>query len=85
MSTALVVVLSLTITAKLVEPAHRAKALGLIFFIGISSSLVLGVPIGIFITESFGWRVMFLGISILSAISMVLIYFLLEKMPVEKK
>ncbi|MEI0739853.1 hypothetical protein VQ056_29855 [Paenibacillus sp. JTLBN-2024] len=35
------------ITAKLVEPAHRAKALGLIF-IGISSSLVLGVPIGIF-------------------------------------
>ncbi|APJ09675.1 MULTISPECIES: MFS transporter [Bacillus] len=83
MSTALVVVLSLTITAKLVEPAHRAKALGLIF-IGISSSLVLGVPIGIFITESFGWRVMFLGISILSAISMVLIYFLLEKMPVEK-
>ncbi|MGE6631870.1 MFS transporter [Bacillus sp. NPDC077027] len=83
MSTALVVVLSLTITAKMVEPKHRAKALGLIF-IGISSSLVLGVPIGIFVTEAFGWRFMFLGISVLAAISMILIYFSLDRMPVER-
>ncbi len=81
MSTALVIVLSLTITTKIVEPRHRAKALGLIF-IGVSSSLVIGVPMGIFITEAFGWRTVFLGIGLLSTVSMILIYLLLEKMPV---
>lgn len=78
MSTALVIVLSLTITTKIVEPRHRAKALGLIF-IGVSSSLVIGVPMGIFITEAFGWRTVFLGIGLLSTVSMILIYLLLEK------
>ncbi len=81
MSTALVIVLSLTITTKIVEPRHRAKALGLIF-IGVSSSLVIGVPMGIFVTEAFGWRAVFLGIALLSSVSMILIYLLLEKMPV---
>ena len=57
MSTALVVVLSLTI-AKIVNPAYRAKALGLIYM-GISSSLVLGVPLGILISNTFGWRIIF--------------------------
>ncbi|EON70703.1 MFS transporter [Lysinibacillus sphaericus] len=81
MSTALVIVLSLTITTKIVEPRHRAKALGLIF-IGVSSSLVIGVPMGIFVTEAFGWRAVFLGIALLSSVSMILIFLLLEKMPV---
>jgi len=83
MSTALVVVLSLTITAKIVKPEHRAKAIGLVFM-GISSSLVLGVPVGIFLTEAFGWRTVFLGIALLSFLSFLLISLLLEKMPVEK-
>ncbi|GLC89166.1 MFS transporter [Lysinibacillus piscis] len=81
MSTALVIVLSLTITAKIVTPQYRAKALGLIF-VGVSSALVIGVPLGIFITESFGWRSVFLGISILALLSMVLNARFLEKMPV---
>ena len=59
MSTALVVVLSLTIAAKIVNPAYRAKALGLIYM-GISSSLVLGVPLGILISNTFGWRIIFM-------------------------
>ncbi|WP_313428560.1 MFS transporter [Siminovitchia terrae] len=83
MSTALVVVLSLTIAAKVVEPAHRAKALGFIYM-GISSSLVLGVPIGILITDHFGWRTVFLGIALLSIISILLIYVFLESIPTEK-
>ena len=49
---------------------------------GVSSALVIGVPMGIFITEAFGWRAVFLGISILSTISMILIALLLEKMPI---
>lgn len=83
MSTALIVVLSLTIAAKIVAPAHRAKALGLIYM-GISSSLVLGVPLGILISNTFGWRVIFLGIAVLSIGSMVLISLFLERIPGEK-
>ena len=83
MSTALVIVLSLTITVRIVEPAHRAKALGVIYM-GISSSLVLGVPIGILITNAFGWRTVFLGIAFLSIGSIILIYLFLERIPVER-
>jgi len=83
MSTALIVVLSLTLAAKVVAPEHRAKALGLIYM-GISSSLVMGVPLGILISNSFGWRVIFLGIAILSIGSFALISIFLEKVPGEK-
>ncbi len=83
MSTALIVVLSLTLAAKVVSPEHRAKALGLIYM-GISSSLVLGVPLGILIAETFGWRVIFLGIAVLSIGSMVLISLFLERIPGER-
>ncbi|KAA0956490.1 MFS transporter [Planococcus sp. ANT_H30] len=79
-STALIVVLSLTIVAKLVEPRYRAKAIGFIFM-GISSSLVLGVPLGILISDAFGWRFIFLGIALLSIGSMVLIAFYIQPIP----
>lgn len=80
MSTALIVVLSLTIVAKIVTPEHRAKALGLIYM-GISSSLVMGVPLGILISDTFGWRVIFLAIAVLSIGSMILISIFLERVP----
>lgn len=79
-SAALVIVLSLTITARIVEPRVRAKSLGYIYM-GISSSLVLGVPIGIVITNAFGWRTVFLGIAILTVGSIALIAKFLEKIP----
>lgn len=82
-STALVIVLSLTIAVKIVEPTHRAKAIGIISM-GISSSLVLGVPIGIMITNAFGWRYIFLAIALLSIGSMILIGVFLERVPGEK-
>ncbi len=79
-STALIVVLSLTIAAKIVEPPYRAKAIGLIFM-GVSSSLVLGVPLGILISDAFGWRVIFLGIAALSVGSMALIALYIKPIP----
>ncbi|PSL40991.1 DHA1 family purine base/nucleoside efflux pump-like MFS transporter [Planomicrobium soli] len=81
-STALIVVLSLTIAAKIAAPAYRAKALGLIYM-GVSSSLVLGVPLGILVSDAFGWRVIFIGIALLSIGSMVLISLFLERIPGE--
>src|SRR5690625_2276934 len=83
MSASLVIVLSLTITPKIVAPLHQAKALGVIYM-GISSSLVLGVPVGIVITNIFGWRSVFLGIAILAVLSGIFSYKFLEKIPTEK-
>lgn len=80
MSAALLIVLSLTITARIVDAPRRAKALGYIVM-GISSSLVLGVPFGILITNAFGWRSVFLGIAVLSIGSFLLISIFLEKVP----
>lgn len=79
-STALIIVLSLTIAAKIVEPPYRAKAIGLIFM-GVSSSLVLGVPLGILISDAFGWRYIFLGIAALSIGSMALIALYIQPIP----
>lgn len=79
-SAALIIVLALTITARITIPSQRAKALGYIYM-GISSSLVLGVPIGIVITNVFGWRTIFLGIAILTIGSIILITKFFEKIP----
>lgn len=79
-SAALVIVLSLTITARISKPHVRAKALGYIYM-GISSSLVLGVPIGIVITNAFGWRTVFLGIAILTVGTLVLISKFFDEIP----
>lgn len=78
MSAALVIVLSLTITARIVEPYQRVKALGFIYM-GISSALVLGVPIGIIVSDLFGWRNVFLGIAVLTLLAMTLIFIFLEE------
>ena len=80
MSAALLIVLSLTITARIVVAPLRAKALGYIVM-GISSSLVLGVPLGILITNAFGWRSVFLGIAILSICTFILVSLFLQKVP----
>ncbi|AOV07970.1 MFS transporter [Sporosarcina ureilytica] len=80
MSTALIVVLSLTIATKVVKPSQQARAVGLVYM-GISSSLVLGVPLGILISDAFGWRVIFLIIAVLAAGSFILISIFLGKMP----
>src|SRR5699024_7471156 len=78
MSAALVIVLSLTITSKIVLPSYRAKALGIIYM-GVSSALVLGVPFGIVLTNLFSWRTVFLAIACLTVIAFVLIYIFLNR------
>lgn len=72
-STALILVLSLTITAKIVKEEYRARALGVIYM-GLSSALVLGVPIGVLLTDAFGWRAPFLLIAFLTMIVMGVTY-----------
>ncbi|SDI90744.1 MFS transporter [Natribacillus halophilus] len=77
MSAALIIVLSLTIAPKIVEPAYRSRSIGIITM-GVSSALVLGVPIGVLLGNAFGWRILFLLIAFLTLIAGVIIFYFLE-------
>jgi len=80
MSAALITVLSLTITTRIVKREDRVKALGLIYM-GISSALVLGIPIGIIVTKFFNWRTIFLGIALLTIVAIILIQLFIQPLP----
>ncbi|TCP31749.1 DHA1 family purine base/nucleoside efflux pump-like MFS transporter [Scopulibacillus darangshiensis] len=79
-SGSLVVVLSLTMAAAVTTPAYRGRAIGIIFM-GISGSLVLGVPIGMVLGANFGWQAPFILISVLTVISIIGVSFFLSKIP----
>src|SRR5690625_1737742 len=79
---ALIVVLAITIAGKIALPHQRAKSIGLVFM-GVSSALVLGVPIGIVLADIIGWRALFLIIAVMAFLVMVMIYFLFEDVPNE--
>src|SRR5690606_29331161 len=73
MSAALITVLSLTVVTKIVTKEYLARSLGLVFM-GVSGSVVLGVPLGVLLTEAWGWRAPFLLIAALTLVSMLIIY-----------
>ncbi|MEY9094281.1 MFS transporter [Paenibacillus sp. RC84] len=66
-------VVAMAVATRLVEKERRGNAIGIILM-GLSSSLVLGVPIGTFFSEMFGWRVLFIGIGLLSVLPLLIIY-----------
>ncbi|CDQ19310.1 MFS transporter, DHA1 family, purine base/nucleoside efflux pump [Halobacillus karajensis] len=78
-SGSLLVVLAVTIASAIVAKEYRGRAIGTIFM-GISGSLVLGVPIGLTIGNSFGWRAPFLLISVLSLLSIIAVAISLGEM-----
>lgn len=49
--------------AELAPPSQRGRAIGIVFM-GISASLVLGVPIGMRIADWAGWRAVFTSIAL---------------------
>lgn len=77
-SGSLIVVLSITIASGLVAPAYRGRALGIIYM-GISGSLVLGVPLGMTLGNLYGWRAPFWLIASLSIVAMVCLGLFLPK------
>jgi predicted MFS family arabinose efflux permease len=63
-----IVVVSLTVGARLAPPDKRGSAIGTVIM-GFSLSLVLGVPLGALIGEAFGWRANF---ALLAALAFLL-------------
>lgn len=79
----LLTALSLTMAVAIVKETYRARVIGIILM-GISSAIVLGVPIGVFISTFIGWRTIFLLIAIITLLVMLLIHFTLTRVQPEK-
>ena len=78
MSASLLISLCVTIASNIVSETYRARAIGVVFM-GVTASLVLGVPLGLVLGNAFGWRAPFLLIVILTAMSITCIYFFMDK------
>lgn len=65
-------VVAMAVSTRMVEKEKRGNAIGIILM-GLSSSLVLGVPLGTFFSERFGWRVLFVFIGLLSVLPLLII------------
>lgn len=61
----LLIFVSTLLAAELAAPGQQGRAIGIIFM-GISASLVFGVPMGVQISSWFGWRWIFFAIAIYS-------------------
>ncbi|MCA0170930.1 MFS transporter [Bacillus sp. RAR_GA_16] len=77
-SGSLLVVLCVTMASNIVKKEYRARAIGVVFM-GISASLVLGVPIGLMLGNAFGWKAPFLFIIGLTILSMAGVALFMEK------
>jgi len=74
-------VVAMAVSTRLVEKEKRGNAIGIILM-GLSSSLVLGVPLGTILSEMFGWRALFVFIGLLSILPLLIIY---KKVPAIKE
>ncbi|WP_087974412.1 MFS transporter [Oceanobacillus rekensis] len=77
-SASLLIVLCVTMASKIVEPKYRGRAIGIVNM-GVSGSLVLGIPFGLMLGNAFGWRAPFILISILTLFSIAGVYFFMQK------
>lgn len=62
-SCATLILVATRFAAELAPPSQRGRAIGIVFM-GISASLVLGVPIGMRIADWAGWRAVFTSIAL---------------------
>lgn len=79
LSGALLIILCLVLAPTLVDESYRGRAIGIVSM-GVSASLVLGVPIGIFLGNTFDWRSPFVLITILTALSILGVHLFMGKM-----
>lgn len=82
-SGSLIIVLALTLSIKVVAPEYQARAIGLVSM-GISSAIVIGIPIGVIVSDLWSWRIVFLIAAILTIISFIIVMLFIEHSPAGK-
>lgn len=66
-------VIAMAVATRMVEERNRGRAIGTILM-GLSSSLVLGVPIGTLLSETMGWRTLFIIAGLLTVIPLLAVF-----------
>ncbi|WP_164837883.1 MFS transporter, partial [Acinetobacter sp. V2] len=72
-----------SIAVRLVPTAQVGLATSLIFS-GIAAASVLGVPMGVYLGDLFGWRLAFIGIAMLVAIVFLMLFWSLPPLTVQQ-
>ncbi|MDH6596088.1 MFS transporter [Bacillus aerius] len=67
------IVVAMAVATRLVEREKRGTAIGIILM-GLSSSLVLGVPIGTFLSSMIGWKALFAASGVITLIPLIVVY-----------
>ncbi|MFT8363127.1 MAG: MFS transporter [Sporolactobacillus sp.] len=77
-SAGVVIVTALTIAAKIAPRGKQATSIAAVT-IGFSMALIIGVPIGRLLSSAFGWRSVFLDISLFGVIATIVIIAVIPK------
>jgi DHA1 family putative efflux transporter-like MFS transporter len=72
LSTGVAVVTVLSLAAKIAPADKKASSIATVVM-GFTTSLIIGVPIGRFITSAYGWKFVFLGVALLVFIAIFII------------
>lgn len=78
-----VTVNALSIAAKIAPPGKQASAIANVTM-GITASLIIGVPLGRMVALAFGWKAVFLAIAIVAGLAMLVIAALIPRMQGDK-
>ncbi|MFA4133264.1 MULTISPECIES: MFS transporter [unclassified Brevibacillus] len=78
-----VTVNALSIAAKIAPPGKQASAIANVTM-GITASLIIGVPLGRMIASAFGWKAVFLAIAIVAGLAMLVIAAVIPRMQGDK-
>ncbi|MGO4699298.1 MFS transporter [Paenibacillus sp. 2TAB26] len=78
-----VTVNALSIAAKIAQPGKQASAIANVTM-GITASLIIGVPLGRMVASAFGWKAVFLAIAIVGGLAMLVIAAVIPRMQGDK-
>lgn len=82
-SAGVTVVSALAIAAKLSKPGKEGTSIATVLM-GFTASLIFGVPLGRFMSSIYGWRIVFLGISLAGLLALLIIAFIIPKIDADK-
>lgn len=70
-SVSMLVGLAFSLCVKVVRQPFQPRAIGIVLM-ALSSAMVLGSPIGIFLSSLYSWKMVFMGIAVLSVVTLLI-------------